>query len=995
MTGWQRYLFLPVLVAAVAQGQTISTYAGTGTCCADPDNVPATSAYLQGADGLAIDGTGNLYIWEVQPFRVRKVSPSGIITTVAGVYQSFGSSGDGGPATSALLQGGSLHPGLAVDSAGNLYISDGGNHRIRKVNPAGIISTFAGNGTEGFSGDGGLATSAQLAQPNGIALDAAGNLYIADSGNQRVRKVTPAGIISTVAGDAASPFSGDGGPAVNAGIERVQSVAIDNSGTLYLTEGRRIRKVDANGIITTIAGTGTLGNGGDGGPATSAQFRGAAGMAFDRAGNLFIADVSNQRIRKIDTAGIITNLGGSTLGFAGDGGPVANAQFRVPHDVVFDAAGNLYISDTGNFRIRKVAASGPALVPSPGSLTFSFTQGSATAPAAQSVSVTSTGAPLTFNVSSSTSTGGGWLSVNVSNATTPATLQVSVTPGTLAPGTYSGTVTLTPAGGSPQNVGVTFTVTGQATPVFVSTGVVNALGYQNKLAPGVVFVIFGRGLGGATLAAGAAPDYPALLAGTSITFTPATGGTPIQARMIYTLAGQISGFLPSSTAPGTYAVRVTYNGQTSAPQNVTVVARSLGIATANSSGAGVPQATIGNVNGGVSLTRFTSGSLAFNGLTWTLTPAHAGDTLVFWGTGGGADAANDSGSSSGDQTAAGNFRVIVGGRSITPLYAGTSAGYPGLWQINFVLPSDVDTGCSVSAQVSAGGELSNVVTLPIAEPGQSACSDPNLSPAVLAKLDAGGTITGGAFAIAKMTEPVTNTVQETASGFVGRWTAAAWAIQNLAPRFGNCTVYDRTYPLGGLDASSPSTTLNAGARLGLSGPNLAAGAGLAAGPFLLGTYYGLSMTAGTVTGGSYTLTGSGGAQVGPFTTSTIFPTSFTATNFGAITLVDRSRPLTFTWSGSGIDRVYIQVNSATTAAGNQHIVTISCYAPGSLGTFSVPTAALAYLQPAAAAGASFGGISIQGLSAPGTFTATLADGGSLDFGAFSANLGAGKNVAIQ
>jgi uncharacterized protein (TIGR03437 family) len=269
--------------------------------------------------------------------------------------------------------------------------------------------------------------------------------------------------------------------------------------------------------------------------------------------------------------------------------------------------------------------------------------------------------------------------------------------------------------------------------------------------PGAVFVIFGSGMGPASLAAGTGPDYPATLGGTAITFTPAAGGSPINAKMVYTVAGQIAGLLPSSIAPGTYAVLVTYNGIASAPQNVTVVARSLGIATANSAGTGTAQATIGNVNGGASLTRFSSGSVSFNGLAWRLSPAHPGDTLVLWGTGGGADPANDAGGSSGDQTAAGNFSVIVGGRSITPLYAGASSGYAGLWQINFTLPSDIAPDCFASVQVSAGGELSNTVTVPIAPAGSDTCSDPRLTKDILSQLDKGGTVVIAGLGIAKTT----------------------------------------------------------------------------------------------------------------------------------------------------------------------------------------------------------------------------------------------------
>ena len=203
-------------------------------------------------------------------------------------------------------------------------------------------------------------------------------------------------------------------------------------------------------------------------------------------------------------------------------------------------------------------------------------------------------------------------------------------------------------------------------------GIVNASGYQTTLAPGVVFAIFGKSLGPSTLQSAAAPSYPTTLGGTSVAFTPSGGGSAIAARMIFTSAGEVAGLLPSSAAPGTYAVTVTFNGTASPPQNVTVAARSFGIATANSAGSGEAQATIGNINGGLSLVRLTSGSTNYSGYTWTLSPAHPGDTVVLWGTGGGADATNDAGGTSGDQTAAGNFSVIVDGTAITPLYAGAS-----------------------------------------------------------------------------------------------------------------------------------------------------------------------------------------------------------------------------------------------------------------------------------------------------------------------------------
>jgi uncharacterized protein (TIGR03437 family) len=952
----------------------ISTVAGTGTCCADADGVSATLAYLQGADGLTIDSAGNLYIWEGQPFRIRKVSASGIISTVAGIYQSFGSTGDGGPATSALLAGGSTHSGLAMDSAGNLYISDSNNQRIRKVNTSGIISTVAGNGSPGFSGDNGPATSAMLNDPEGIAVDGEGNLYIADASNSRIRKVSPAGVITTVAGNGNVVDAGDGGPAASAAVDRPAGVTVDSAGNLYIAEGRRIRKVNAAGIISTVAGTGVLGFSGDGGPGASAQIRGANGMAVDRFGNLYFADTSNQRVRKVDTAGIITTVAGGIAGFSGDGGLAVNALLRVPHDVVFDTAGNLYVSDTGNFRIRKISATATPLSASPSSLSFSYTIGGAT-PASQAVSISSSGAALTFTAAAPTPLGGSWLAVSPATGSTPSTLNVSVTPGNLAAGTYQGAITLTPsgAGATPQSIAVTLTVSGSAAPALTISSVVNASGYQTKLAPGVLFVILGSGLDSA-----------------SATFTPAGGGGAVDAIVLSATATKLSGLLPSSIAPGTYTLRVASNGQTSAPQSVTVVARSFGIATLNGAGTGPAQATVTNADGGVSLVRFTSVSLDLTGA-----PAHPGDTLDLSGTGGGADPAGDAGGSSGDQTADGNFIVIAGDRQITPLYAGAVAGSPGAWRISFTLPSDISTDCFAAVQVSAGGELSNAVSIPIAAAGESACSDPQSSPSVLTKLDTGGDIIVAAFAVAKIRATGAGVTQETASGIVARFTPAEWILSRSGPKFDLCSVYDRTYPRGGRDPANPDGSLDAGVRLPVSGPNLPAGFGMGSIATATGPVYSNSAAAGTLASGAYTLTGLGGAQVGAFSASAVFPSSFTVTNWDSVTAIDRSRPLTFNWTGSGFEQVVILASTATMVGANVHIATISCYAPGGLGSYSVPTAALAYLQPAATTGASFGSVSVEAISAPGTFTAPLVGGGQTDIGSFQANLGVDKNIAVQ
>ena len=340
-------------IRRVTPGGTTSTYAGSGSLGFSGDGGPATAARLNmSLGGVALDSAGNLYIADLLNERIRKVSPVGTISTYAG-NGGYGFWGDGGPATAAQL---SLPHGVALDSAGNLYIADSNNHRIRKVTPGGTISTYAGTGTEGFSGDGGPATAAHLDRPDGVALDSAGNLYIADLGNSRIRKVTPGGTISTYAGNGGYGFWGDGGPATAAQL-RPRGMALDPAGNLYIADfgNSRVRKVTPGGTISTYAGTGTPGFAGDGGPATAAQLSFPQGVALDSAGNLYIADSGNSRIRKVTPGGTISTYAGTGLqGFSGDGGPAIDAQLWFPVGVALDSAGNLYIADQENQRIRKV-----------------------------------------------------------------------------------------------------------------------------------------------------------------------------------------------------------------------------------------------------------------------------------------------------------------------------------------------------------------------------------------------------------------------------------------------------------------------------------------------------------------------------------------------------------------------------------------------------------------------------------------------------------------
>ena len=314
---------------------------------------------------IVFDTTGNLYFAETGNHVVRKIDPTGNITTIAGTGTQ-GFSGDAGPATSATLDS---PQGLALDTANNLYIADTHNHRIRKLNlTTGILTTIAGTTTPGFSGDKASATSAQLNLPTALALDASNNLYLADTGNHRIRKISAAGIITTIAGTGTQGFSGDSSPATSAAIDSPTGLALDAAKNLYLadTHNHRIRKITATtGIITTIAGTGAPGFSGDTTVATTATLALPHSITIDPAGNLYLADTANHRIRRIDAAtGVITTVAGDgTQAFAGDGGPAISASLDSPRNTAVSPSTLLTLSDTGNQRIRQLeAAPAPATI---------------------------------------------------------------------------------------------------------------------------------------------------------------------------------------------------------------------------------------------------------------------------------------------------------------------------------------------------------------------------------------------------------------------------------------------------------------------------------------------------------------------------------------------------------------------------------------------------------------------------------------------------------
>jgi sugar lactone lactonase YvrE len=340
-----------------AATRIITTVAGTGDHGFAGDGGPATAAKFDAIRGLAFDSAGNLFVADMINERVRRIdAATKVISTVAGTG-AIGYSGDGGPATAAML---ALPQTVAVDGAGNLYIADNDNARIRKVDATtGTISTVAGTGTGGFSGDGGPASAALLSYSTSVTLDTSGNVYITDSGSGRIRRIDRStNVISTVAGG-----SGDNVPASAAVLLGPRDVAFDAAGNVYIADqlNHRIRRVDARTrVLTTVAGTGTGGFSGDGGPATAAKLYSPFGVAIDARNNIYIADDDNYRVRRVDgvTGTIATLAGNGTNGFSGDGGPAIAASLGEVSAVAVDASGNVYIADPGNARIRKVDPAG-------------------------------------------------------------------------------------------------------------------------------------------------------------------------------------------------------------------------------------------------------------------------------------------------------------------------------------------------------------------------------------------------------------------------------------------------------------------------------------------------------------------------------------------------------------------------------------------------------------------------------------------------------------
>ena len=346
------------IVSRIDLKGNMTTYAGNGSSGFSGDGGKAIEGALNVPAGLAFDKSGNLYIADRNNHRIRKVDTRGRISTIAGTGTA-GFSGDGAPAIKAQLN----HPsGIAFDKKGNLFFSDRSNERIRVIDSKGNISTYAGNGKEGFKGDSGPALQASLDKPFGIAFDRKGNLYIADRGNNRVRRVNSQGIITTVAGDGGFFFMGDHGPAYRASVAGPTGVVVDDQGVLYIADrnNNRIRAVDAQGMITTVSGTGKQDYNGDSEVARETNLYLPFGVALNPEGKLLVIDRSHYRIRSINLkrGSVETIAGNGNKMFAGDGGPATGATLSFPHGIAVDNNDNVIVSDKGNYRIRKISPDG-------------------------------------------------------------------------------------------------------------------------------------------------------------------------------------------------------------------------------------------------------------------------------------------------------------------------------------------------------------------------------------------------------------------------------------------------------------------------------------------------------------------------------------------------------------------------------------------------------------------------------------------------------------
>lgn len=756
--------------------------------------VPATQAYLHSPTGVAVDGSGNLFIADTANNIIREVTPDGTISTIAG-DELRGYNGDGGSPTDSTaslnapedvavgsdgtiyiadtgnalvraISGGVINfiagnvmnsnginislPGfsgdgglanraslsapsaLVVDSSKNVYIVDAGNDRIRMITAkTQNINTIAGTGTVGFSGDGAAATTANLGTPSGIAVDSQGNLYLADSGNLRVRKFTVGGNINTVAGNGKVSYSGDGGPATAAQMNGPLGVGIDKGGNLYVSDSRNqvvrqvaksgtissigsgsfvlpqgvavdsagdvfvadlqgnvVRRIGTDGSFTTFAGNGTQGYSGDGGPATGAELNAPIAVAVDSHDNVYIAEFSNSRIRKVAAAdGTISTIAGNgNQGYSGDGGPAVEASLNGPRGIAVDAAGNVYIADTANSRIREVTPNGTiSTIAGTGVPGFSGDGGSAVntpiiTPSGIAVDSFSSvyfidgttrvrrifpnGTVYTIAGGSTQGYSGDGGVATQAQLNEPAALAVDASGNVYVADFGNNAVRLLQPAGS----GITVSA--------VTNGASNLTG---PVAPGEVVVLYGSGMGPnqlQTYQLDTNGRVPTNVAGTSVFF----GG--IAAPVLYTSATQVGAVVPFGITGSNVQAFVQYQNQTSAPTTLTVAPTMPGIFTLDSSGHGQAVAFAPN------------GQLDAPGKG-----VAAGSQLSLYATGLGQTSPPSADGVPGavpPPTAALPVTVTIGGQPATVTFAGGAPGLvAGVAQINVTVPTGIQPGDAV------------------------------------------------------------------------------------------------------------------------------------------------------------------------------------------------------------------------------------------------------------------------------------------------------------
>jgi len=670
----------------------ITTISGNGNVGISGDDV-ATTLAMVAPFGVAVDSAGNVYVAEYGSNRIRKIDTSGKITTAAGDGNQ-GFAGDGGAPNKVEM---SLPTSVVVDSSGNLYFADSLNNRIRKL-AGGTVSTYAGNGVFSRSGDGNAAAAAQLNTPLGVAVGTsigsgiAPTFYIADTANNVVRIVAN-GVISNFAGTGTAGSSGDqlNGP---------QGLAVDSAGSLYIadTQNNRVRKV-ANGVITTFAGSGTAGFGGDGGAATSAQLNAPFGVAVDAAGNLYIAEFSNNRVRKVSTNGNIGTLAGNGVsGFSGDGLQATSAQLNGPQGVAVDSAGNVYIADTANNRVRKVAANGViTTVAGNGAAGFSGDGNSAVnAQVGNPTAVATDSVGNVYIADGSARVRKLFLSGLITTIAGTGTRGYSGDGGSAPNARLNGPSSL--AVNAAGSIWVADTLnnavrllqfTGGGTTVSAVTN--GASNLNGPVAPGEVVVIYGSGLGPSPLA-----QYQTDSNGLVPTNV---GGTSVYfngvlAPVLYASANQVAAVAPFGIVGSLAQMYVQYQNVTSAPFNLSVASQIPAIFTLNGSGTG-QAAAIDNKDGSI------------NGAA---RPAKVGDFVQLYITGAGQTSTSGT---DGLINAAplpvpiATVKVTIGGQTANVNFAGGAPGaVAGVIQVNAQIPSGITVGGTVPVVVQVGASNS-------------------------------------------------------------------------------------------------------------------------------------------------------------------------------------------------------------------------------------------------------------------------------------------------